>query len=114
MGKPKFTRANLREIIQSGAGLGSSQARELTGRIIGALAATLARGETVELRGLGTFETRKRKPRTAHNPKSMTPVEVPAHTIIIFRPCGKLKKSVSAVPAGNCKPVSGDARQAGH
>jgi nucleoid DNA-binding protein len=28
----------------------------------------------------------------------MAPVEVPARQVIIFRPCGKLKKAVSAAP----------------
>jgi nucleoid DNA-binding protein len=94
----KFTRTDLREILRSGAGLGSAQARALTARIIEALAAALIAGEVIELRGLGTLETRERKGRTAHNPRNMTPVFVPAHKAIIFRPCGKLKKAVSAIP----------------
>jgi nucleoid DNA-binding protein len=94
----KFTRTNLREILKSEAGLGPVQAREVAGRIIEAMAAALAAGETVELRGLGTFESRERKPRKAHNPRTLAPVFVPAHKVIVFRPCGKLKKVVSAIP----------------
>jgi nucleoid DNA-binding protein len=50
----EFTRARIWEILRSGAGLGSAQAKVVTSRIIEAMAAALAAGETVELRGLGT------------------------------------------------------------
>jgi nucleoid DNA-binding protein len=63
-----------------------------------ALAAAIAAGETVELRGFGSFETRERKARKAHNPRTLAPVDVPAHKAVIFRPCGKLKKAIMAAP----------------
>jgi nucleoid DNA-binding protein len=62
------------------------------------MAAALAAGETIELRGLGTFETRERKEKTAHNPRTLAPIFVPAHRVIVFRPCGKLKRTVSVAP----------------
>jgi nucleoid DNA-binding protein len=58
----KFTRADLREILRSRAGLGSAQARALTAWIIEAMAAAIAAGKTMELRGLGTFETKSASP----------------------------------------------------
>jgi nucleoid DNA-binding protein len=94
----KFTCSRIREILRSGAGLEVHQARELTSRIVEAMAAALATGKVIELRSLGTLETRERKGRIAHNPRTLAPVEVPAHKVIIFRPCGKLKKAVSAAP----------------
>ena len=38
---------------------------------------TLARGDYIEIRGFGTFKVRHRKARTARNPKTGEPVEVP-------------------------------------
>jgi nucleoid DNA-binding protein len=98
MDKQKFTRADIREILRSGAGLDAPRAREVTGRIIGALAAALAAGRTVELRGLGTLEPRERKARRAHNPRTLTPVEVPAHHAVRFKPCKKLKDTLKGGP----------------
>jgi integration host factor subunit beta len=92
----KFTRADLREILRSGAGLEVRQARELTGRIIEAMAAALAAGETVELRGLGSFETRERKGRTAHNPRTLAPVEVPPRRVVFFKPGHALKVTLNS------------------
>jgi nucleoid DNA-binding protein len=83
------------EILRSGAGLEVRQARELTGRIIETLAAAIAAGETVELRGLGTFEVRERKARRAHDPRTLAPVEVPARRTVSFKPGRKLKEAVN-------------------
>jgi nucleoid DNA-binding protein len=90
----KFTKANLKEILQSGAGLGALKARELTGRIIGALAAALAAGETVELRGLGTLEVREHAERRARNPRTGEAVTVPPRRRVLFRPGSELKSAL--------------------
>jgi len=38
----------------------------------------LAKGNRIEFRDFGVFEVRKIAPRTAQNPKTLEPVEVPA------------------------------------
>jgi nucleoid DNA-binding protein len=91
----KFTRSRIVEILRSRAGLETPKAREISGRIIEALAAAIAAGETIELRGFGSFETRERKARKARNPRTLAPVDVPAHKAVIFRPCGKLKVAMN-------------------
>jgi integration host factor subunit beta len=73
----KFTRERITEILRSGAGLKVRQARAITARIIGALAAALAAGEAVELRGLGSLEVRERGRCRSCNPKTREPVDVP-------------------------------------
>ena len=90
----KFTRERITEILRSGAALDTRQARELTGGIIAALAAALAAGETVELRGLGTFELRERRPRTAHNPRTGEAVIVPARRYGFFTPGQRLRAAL--------------------
>jgi integration host factor subunit beta len=91
----KFTRAHIRAILQA-AGLNICHARKLTDRIIGDMAAVIAAGETVELRGLGSFTTKARKARRAHNPRTLAPVDVPARRVVFFRPCRKLKAAMNA------------------
>jgi nucleoid DNA-binding protein len=82
------------EILRSGAGLEPAQARALTARIIEAMAAALAAGEVIELRGLGTFEVRERKGRTAHNPRTLAAVDVPPRRVVFFKPGHALKAAL--------------------
>jgi nucleoid DNA-binding protein len=98
MSKRKFTRAHIQEIIRSRAGLDIHQAREITARIISAMAAAIEAGQVIELRGLGTFEPKDRPPYQAHNPRSMAPVDVPARRAVFFRPCGSLKAAMNRRP----------------
>jgi integration host factor subunit alpha len=90
MGKRKFSGTSIQKILTSG-GIKSARARELTGWIIDAMTAALAAGEPVEIRGFGTLETKDRKARKAHNPRTMEPVIVSARRRVIFRPGQKLK-----------------------
>jgi nucleoid DNA-binding protein len=94
MSKPKFTRRRIQEILMSGAGLDLRKARKLTGRIIGAMAAALAAGETVELRGLGTLDVRERAERRARKPRTGEEVIVPARRYVFFTPGRELKASL--------------------
>jgi len=45
----------------------------------------LAKGNRLEFRDFGVFEVRETSPRTAQNPKTMEPVEVPAKRRIKFK-----------------------------
>jgi nucleoid DNA-binding protein len=66
----------------------------MAGRIIGALAAALAAGEAVELRGLGAFAVRERKAHKAHNPRTLASVDVPARRVVCFKPGRELKAAL--------------------
>jgi nucleoid DNA-binding protein len=70
------------------------KARKLTGRIIGAMAAALAAGETVELRGLGSLDVRKRAERRARKPRTGQEVIVPARRYVFFIPGRELKATL--------------------
>ena len=54
----------------------------------------LADGEKVQIIGFGTFEPRERAPRTGRNPKTNTPVPIPAKRVPFFKPGKPLKKMV--------------------
>jgi nucleoid DNA-binding protein len=90
----KFTRSRIWEILKSGAGLKPAQARALTARIIEAVAAALAVGETVELRGLGSLEVRKHAERRARKPRTDEEVIVPARRYVFFIPGRELKAAL--------------------
>jgi integration host factor subunit beta len=94
MSKTKFTRARIQEIIMSGACMDLRKARKLTGQIIEAMAAALAAGETVELRGLGTLDVREHVERRARKPRTGEAVIVPARRYVFFIPGRELKAAL--------------------
>ena len=95
--KEKFTRTNIQAVLTV-CGMGTDQARKATARIIEALAAALAAGEAIELRGFGSFEVRERKAYMAHNPKTGEAVIVPPRRRVVFRPGRKLKAAFRGKP----------------
>jgi nucleoid DNA-binding protein len=90
----KITKSNIQAILRN-TGLDPAQAKEAAANIIKALAAALAAGEAVELRGLGTLEPRELKARVMRNPRTLVPVNVPARTVIFFKPSRKLKRAIN-------------------
>ena len=62
---------------------------------LGAVKETLAQGDGIEIRGFGTFKVRHRKARTARNPRTGEPVEVPARAVMGFKPSRHLRRRVA-------------------
>lgn len=52
-------------------------------------------GDKIEIRGFGSFRTRRRQPRVGRNPKTGARVEVPAKRIPYFKPSKELKDLVN-------------------
>jgi len=59
----------------------------------------LARGNRLEFRDFGVFETRGRPARLAQNPKSLQPVHVPPKRVVRFK-LGRLMKKTLNTPEG--------------
>ena len=89
----KFTRLNIQKVLTA-VGMNTDQARKATTWLIKALAASLAAGETVELRGLGSLEVKERKSYKACNPKTGEPVIVPLRRRVVFRSGRELKTAL--------------------
>ena len=94
MSKDKFTRAGILAALIA-AGMEAEHARQMIAVVFDTLTAALAAGKMIEIRGFGTLETRERKARTAHNPRTLAPVKVPARKVIFFRPAGSLKRTLN-------------------
>ena len=92
--KEKFTRAGILAAL-IGAGMETDRARQVIALVFDTMTAALAAGKVIEIRGLGTLETRERKARTAHNPRTLAAVDVPARKVVTFRPAGSLKKALN-------------------
>jgi len=73
-------------------GFTQREANVIVDYLINALANELIQGRRVELRGLGTFGTRQRKPSLGRVVKTGEPVPVPALRRVYFRPGRELKQ----------------------
>jgi integration host factor subunit beta len=64
--------------------------------ILGAIQATLANGDRIEIRGFGSFSLNYRPPRQGRNPKTGEPVAVAAKWVPSFKPGKELRERVIA------------------
>ncbi|MBM4020230.1 MAG: integration host factor subunit beta [Planctomycetes bacterium] len=77
--------------------------RDIVQRFFAELTAELARGNRVEFRDFGVFETRLRKARTAQNPRTLQRVPVPVKCAVKFKAGRLMKQTVQkalAAPRG--------------
>lgn len=60
------------------------------------IAARLAEGGRVELRGFGTFSSRGRDARTGRNPRTGDAVDVPAKRVPYFKPGKEMRERLNS------------------
>ena len=64
-------------------------------------------GDKIEIRGFGSFRTRRRQPRVGRNPKTGARVDVPAKRIPYFKPSKELKDLVNQDIKTSADPSAG-------
>lgn len=72
--------------------------------ILETMAAALAAGQRIELRGFGSFSVHQRQPRQARNPRTGAAVEVPERRTVHFKPGKALRDAVDGAAAGATTP----------
>lgn len=88
----KCTKAELIEALTSSQGLTRNDVHACIDDLIEEIKRSILAGKTVELRGFGTFEVRRRKGRSrARNPKTGEIVSVEDHGVAAFRLGWELK-----------------------
>jgi integration host factor subunit beta len=88
----KTTKADLIEAIHTNGNLNRKEVHGFIDALFDEIKGAMLAGKTVELRGFGTFEVRKRKGRKrARNPKTGEIVAVEDHGVAAFRPGRELK-----------------------
>src|SRR6267378_665719 len=65
--------------------------KKIVQSFLDAMIEELGKGNRLEFRDFGVFETKKRKARRAQNPKTLEPVEVPEKRTVKFK-VGRLMK----------------------
>lgn len=105
-----MTKADLVDQIYEaiGPGVTKKDCASVVDAFLNAVKQALAEERRIELRGFGTFEVRYRKARTARNPRTGEPVEVPPRAVPVFRPSKLWKEFVAeeaAYPEEGASPA---------
>ncbi|MBP9743278.1 MAG: HU family DNA-binding protein [Burkholderiales bacterium] len=90
-----MNKSQLIEVIASKADISKAKASEALEAFVGAVTATLKKGDTVTLIGFGTFSTAKRAARVGRNPKTGKEIKIAATTTPKFKAGKSLKEAVS-------------------
>ncbi|HXE75071.1 MAG TPA: HU family DNA-binding protein [Candidatus Xenobia bacterium] len=98
-----MTKADLVDEISRAIAATRKDAESIVETVFESIVKALQGDDKVEIRGFGSFRTRKRRGRIGRNPKTGVKVEVPPKRIPYFKPSKELKELVnsgSATPAG--------------
>lgn len=71
-----MTKSDMIDIVAGGTGLTKLETEAVINGFLKTIVQALAEGESVELRGFGTFRIKERAPRTGRNPKTGKVVEI--------------------------------------
>lgn len=80
--------------------LTKDEAAEVVDTIFGALKASLLDGKPVRIKNFGVFDIVSRAGRSGINPSSGSPIYIPPHRGLQFRPSKSLKEKVETRPPG--------------
>ena len=89
------TQGQKRKVLRDGRP--SAEASAVCQTFLDQIVDELAKGNRLEFRDFGVFELKRRKERTARNPKTGEPVHVPARTVVAFKPGRIMKEKVVTV-----------------
>ena len=89
-----MTKADIVERIAAGTGLTKLETEAVVNGFLHTVKDAMTRNERVDLRGFGSFQVQERAARTARNPRTNTPVAVPASFAPVFKPSKEFRKQV--------------------
>ena len=81
-----MNKAELIEALADRAGLQKQKAKKVLDAYIEIVTEKMSQKEEITLIGFGTLKPRPQSTRLARNPKTGTPVQIPARTTVKFKP----------------------------
>ena len=82
------------DAVHEKLGTSKADAERAVDTVVESIVDTMKKGEEVSISGLGIFSVKERAARTARNPRTGEPVDVPAMKVPKFRPAKALKDTV--------------------
>jgi len=89
-----MNKAQLIDAIAAKAGLTKADAKKALDAFIESTSEALKSGDRVALVGFGSFSVAKRSARTGRNPQTGKEIDIPAKTIVKFKPGTELSDGV--------------------
>jgi DNA-binding protein HU-beta len=89
-----MNKASLVEKVHEVLGGTKVQAEQVVDTVFGSVTESLKSGEDVSIAGFGIFSAKERAARTARNPRTGEPVQVPAMRVPKFKAAKALKDAV--------------------
>ena len=96
-----MTKADIVGHIAWGTGLTKVETEAVVDDFIQTVIGALKEGKNIEIRGFGSFKTKKRRGRIARNPRTGEQVQVDEHFVPFF----KVSKELRAVVNDNLKKM---------
>jgi len=90
---------NKQEIIKEIAknvGISKTQATQAIESFIDSITQTLKKGEDVKFVNFGTFHSVKRNPRVGRNPRNGAEIQIPAKSVVRFKPGTALRNKLNS------------------
>jgi integration host factor subunit beta len=94
-----MTKADLIDDVARAVEMSRKDSEVIVETIFESIVKSLRSGDKIEIRGFGSFRTRKRDARVGRNPKTGERVEVPAKRIPYFKPSKDLRDLVNSTGA---------------
>jgi nucleoid DNA-binding protein len=102
-----LTKRDLVIHIAEETGLKQNDVMNVVQRTLDSITDALAKGQKIELRNFGVFETRPRRARIGRNPNSpSTDVPIPARTVVKFKAGKEMRAAVLKLSAKTPAPQS--------
>ncbi|MCH8954782.1 HU family DNA-binding protein [candidate division KSB1 bacterium] len=90
-----MTKGNIINIVAEGTGLTQLETGAVVDGFLATIGYALQTGDTVTIRGFGSFRTVHRRERVSTNPKTGKPMHVPDRIAPVFKASIDLKKLVN-------------------
>src|SRR6185295_12812583 len=84
------------------------QVKKIVQQFLDEIVAELGKGNRLEFRDFGVFETKLRKARKAQNPKTLEPVEVPEKRTVKFKVGRLMKQHLGDITGAAIDDEAGD------
>jgi len=94
-----MTKADLVNEVSRAISASRKDAEAVVENIFNGIVEALRADDKIEIRGFGSFRTRRRRGRIGRNPKTGAKVEVPPKRIPFFKPSKELKDLINTRPS---------------
>jgi len=90
-----MTKSDIVDIVSSSTGISKVETEAVVKGFMETVIESMKKGETIELRGFGSFKVVKRAQRVARNPKTNQEVTVPAQFVPVLKVSKDFKSAVN-------------------